>query len=489
MDTWLLGGLRRMRTVWQRLLDWLAAGEVLICADVVRRWDKNQWQEILGLDLLREAELATVVVCDQCGDSHWAEIHWVTPGVQACFGCETEGVIDIEIDKLRQWRIDPDRVAGLVARSLDLSSPIEMLLRERLWRIGRRRLGGRYRDIFVGIGAGLPVSDMSAAIRSSVGAGSTLLLTIGCDGTPEGLPPGQHLFDLTSLSRVEGGRLVIDLDYVEDRFAGEAPSTRRSTPSIPAPAGAIWRDVSIIVFDEMLRVTVRGKVHEMDFAELGVDQQSQPIELLKLFAAARGTLQSDRISKTQKGDTPPKTRVRRLRVLLQRLIDIDGDPVQHQKKADTYSCAFEVRLTDDNGYPTPAGATWIDFSFHERADGRLLVSTGEKQSRRGLAIDQTDGTVRAEVAETTREAIRTYSIDDLVPRSSSGKMPAEGVALLALLRSGGRIQRPGDDMAILTLAHRLRQWAGLSQDPLSFSESTATWLASFSCSSAIAARK
>ena len=102
-----------MRTVWQRLLDWLAAGEVLICADVVRRWDKNQWQEILGLGLLRETELATVVVCDQCGDAHWAEIHWVTPGVQACFGCETEGVIDIEIDKLRQWRIDPDRVAGL----------------------------------------------------------------------------------------------------------------------------------------------------------------------------------------------------------------------------------------------------------------------------------------------------------------------------------------------------------------------------------------
>ena len=108
-----------MRTVWKLLLDRLAAGEVTICADEVRRWDKNQWQEVLGLGLLRETELAGAVVCDQCGEAHWAEVYWVTPGVKACFGCDAEGVIDIELDRLRQWRIDADRVAGLVAGSLD----------------------------------------------------------------------------------------------------------------------------------------------------------------------------------------------------------------------------------------------------------------------------------------------------------------------------------------------------------------------------------
>jgi len=474
--------------VWQQLLDRLAAGEVTICADEVPRWDKNQWGEVLGLGLLRETELAGAVVCDQCGEAHWAEVYWVTPGVKACFGCDTEGVIDIELDRLRQWRIDADRVAGLVAGSLDLSSPIEVLLRERLWRIGRRRMGGRYRDIFFGVGAGLPGAEMSAAIRSSIGPGSALLLTVGADGNPDGIPAGQHRLDLASVSRVEGGRVVIDLDYVEERLAGEAASTRKSSPSIPVPAGTAWRDVSIIVFDGLLQVTVCGKVYEKEFGEIGVDEQSQPVQLLKLFAAARGTLSSERISEVPKGDTPPKTRVRRLRALLQSLIEIDGDPVPNQKKADTYTCAFEIRLVGDDGYPTPAGTTWIDFSFHERADGRLLVSTGEKQRRRGLAIDR-DDTVRAEVAETTREAVRTYLIDDIVPRPSSGKMPAGGSALLDLLRSGGRIRRAGDDMAILILAQRLREWTGLSQDPLSFSDSTGTWLASFSCSSALSAAK
>ena len=155
-----------MRSAWKLLLDRLAVGEVTISADEVRRWDKNQWQEVLALGLLRETELATAVVCDQCGDAHWAEVYWVTPGVKACFGCDAEGVIDIELDRLRQWRIDADRVAGLVAGSLEVSSPIEILLRERLWRVGRRRLGGRYRDIFFGVPAGLPVAEMSAAHSS-----------------------------------------------------------------------------------------------------------------------------------------------------------------------------------------------------------------------------------------------------------------------------------------------------------------------------------
>jgi hypothetical protein len=43
-----------MRTVWQQLLDRLAAGEVTICADEVPRWDKNQWGENFLLGQLLE---------------------------------------------------------------------------------------------------------------------------------------------------------------------------------------------------------------------------------------------------------------------------------------------------------------------------------------------------------------------------------------------------------------------------------------------------
>jgi hypothetical protein len=474
-----------MRTVWQQLLDRLAVGEVLICADEVRRWDKNQWQEVLGLGLLRETELAVAVVCDQCGDGHWADIHWVTPGVRACFGCETEGVIDIEIDRLRQWRIDADRVAGLVAGSLDLSAPIEMLLRERLWRIGRRRLGGRYRDIFFGIGAGSPLAEMSAAIRASIGPGATLLLTIGADGSSEGLPSGQHLLGLASVSRVEGGRVVIDLDYVEERLAESGGSSRKSVPSIPAPAGATWRDVSIIVFDGMLQVTVRGKVRETDFTELGVDQQSQTIQLLKLFAAARGTLDAAKVGDLGSGDTAARMRVRRLRQLLQELIGVDGDPIEHHRKAKTYACQFEIRLAGDEGFRTPAGVTWLELAFHERNDGRILVTVPERRQFRAHGAQNRSGESVGEVAEERGTVTRTHSLEEMGLRTYAGQLTSEGAVFVDLLRAGGMLPRRGNDVVVLELAAQLREWTGLDGEPLRLVEASLSWTAAFACSSEI----
>jgi hypothetical protein len=478
-----------MRTVWQQLLDRLAAGEVTICADEVPRWDKNQWQDVLGLGLglLRETELAESIVCDQCGDAHWAEVYWVTPGVKACFGCETEGVIDIEIDRLRQWRIDADRVAGLVAGSLDICSQIEMLRRNHLWHIGRRRLGGRYRDIFLGVGAGLPVAEMSAAIRSSIGPGSALLLTVGADANLEGITSGQHLLDLVSVSRVEGGRVVIDLDYVEERLAGEEPSTRKSSPSIPAPAGAAWGNIEIIVFDEFIRVTLGAKVHEVGFADISLDQQSQTVELLKLFAAARGTLDAAKLRSVVSGDTPVRIRVLRLRQVLQKLIDVDGNPLVYAKKAQTYTCNFQVRLDRDEGLRAPPGASWLDFAFHERADGRILVSVTEKHQFRAHGSHLGDQQRVTEVAERDGTITRTHSLEEIGLRDNAGRLTEEGATFVQLLRAGA-IRRNGNDMVVLGLAQRLRNWTGLDGDPLRLVESSRSWTAVFACSSDIGER-
>jgi hypothetical protein len=478
-----------MGTVWQRLVDLLGAGAVTICADQVRPWDKNQWREILGLGLLREAELAESVFCYECGDPHFADIYWEIPGAKACCGCPVEGVIDIEIDRLRQWRIDADRMAGLVAGSLDLSAPIDVLLRERLWRIGRRRLGGRYRDIFFGVGAGWPVAEMSAAIRSSIGPGSALLLTAGADGNPDGIPAGQHRLDLASVSRVEGGRVVIDLDYVEERLAGEAPSTRKPSRTIPVPAGASWRDISIIVFDGLLQITVCGKVYEIEFAELGVNERSQPIELLKLFAAARGTLDTAQIQDLVSGDAAVKMRVRRLRQLLQELIGVDGDPIENHRKAKAYVCRFEIRLAGDDGFRTPAGVTWLDLAFHERVDGRILVTAPERRQIRARGAQNRSGESVEEVAEERGTVTRTYSLEEMGLRTEAGRLTSEGAAFTDLLRAGGMLPRGGNDVVVLELAARLREWTGLDGEPLRLLEASRSWTAVFACSSEIKVAK
>jgi hypothetical protein len=380
-------------------------------------------------------------------------------------------------------------VAGLVAGSLDLSSPIEMLLRDRLWRIGRRRLGGRYMDMFFGVGAGLPVAEMSAAIRSSIGPGAALLLTVGAEGNPEGIPAGQHYLDLASVSQVEGGRVLFDLDYLEERLAGEAPPARKSSPTIPVPTGAAWRDVSIIVFEGMLRITVRGKVHEKEFAEIGVDEQSQPIQLLKLFAAARGTMDTAKIQELVSGDAALKMRVRRLRQLLQELIGVDGDPIENHRKARVYACQFEIRLAGDDGFRTPAGVTWLDLTFHERVDGRIIVAVPEKQQFRARGAQNRSGESTEEVAEERGTITRTYSLEEMGLRSEAGQLTSEGGAFTELLRAGGMLPRGGNDVVVLELAAQLRRWTGLEGEPLQLLEASRSWTAVFACSSQIKVAK
>ncbi len=471
------------RTVWQRLLDLLAAGDGMFGDDDSRRWNQRQREEVFELGIPREMELAESVYCDQCGDPHFSDVHWVTPGVKACFGCPTEGVIDIEIDRLRQWRIDTDRIAALVAGSLDLTSPVEVCLRDHLWHLGRRRLGGRYRDVFLGIGAGTPVSTMSAAIRSRIGPGSVLLLTVGCTGNPEGLPSSHHLIDLASVSRVEGGRVMIDLEYVEERLAASDPAVPKSVPSISVPAGATWADVSVVVSDAMLEITVRGKVHEVDFAGLGVDQQTQPIELLKLFAAARGTLDVAKIQKLATGESPIKMRILRLRQLLKELIAVDGDPFDFKRKAQTYICRLEVRLASDDGFHAPSGATWLNLAFHERADGRILVSVPEKQQFRAFGSQGLDRKRSGEVAEEIGMITRTYSLEEMGLRSDRGQLNDEGAVFIALLRAGGSLPRRGNDVDVLSLAKRLREWTGLDGEPIRLVGSSGSWTAASACSS------
>lgn len=424
-------------------------------------------------------------MCDACPARHWSEVIWVAGGRRAFIACPQEGTVDVESRRLRQWRIDAGRVAQLTADAVGLASPVEVMRPQHLWRLGRRRLGGRYRDIFLGVGGGPTLTEMSEAIQASIGRGSALLLTIYLDGTAQMLQTGHESMDLASVSRLDGERLLLDLEYLEDRFSESAPASRKSLRSIPATAGTTWGGVSIVVFDGFMHIHLGGKEHEVEFAGLGLDQQAQPIELLKLFAAARGTLDAGKLRTVVSGDSPIKMRILRLRQLLQDLIDIDGDPLGYSKKARTYTCNFQIRLDRDEGFPTPPGASWLDFAFHERADGRIVVSVPEKVRVRAHGSHGGDGSKVTEIAERESTSRRAHSMEEMKLRSEAGRLTEEGAAFAELLRSGGALARRGNDIVVLRLAQRLREWTGLEGEPLRLVEASRCWTAVFACSSDI----
>jgi hypothetical protein len=475
-----------MPAIWPRLLERLASGDPVVSIEEYRRWGKAEFERAISLGILREAEPAGWIMCDVCPDRHWSEVITVAGGRRMFISCPEDGSVNVEPWRLRQWRIDAGRVAELAAAALGLSGAVQVLLLQHLWGLGRRRLGGRYRDIFLGVGGGPPLVEMSAAIRSFIGQGAALLMSVGCDGSLDGLPAGHQAVDFTSVSRLESAQVVVDIEYLEDRFSEAAPASRKSPQSIAAPPGTAWGDVSIVVFEEFMRIAVGGQMHEVGFAEIGLDPQSQTVEFLKLFAAARGTVDGVKLRSVMSGDTPVRTRVLRLRQLLQELLDVDGNPIGYAQKAQTYTCNFQIRLDRDEGFRAPSGVSWLDLAFHERADSRILVSVTEKRQFRARVPHREDDR-ETEVAERDARITRIHSLEEIGLRSDAGRLSDEGAVFLELLRTGGIRARRDNELVVLRLAKRLRDWTEIEGDPLRLVEASNCWTAAFACSSDIRA--
>jgi hypothetical protein len=88
-----------------------------------------------------------------------------------------------------------------------------------------------------------------------------------------------------------------------------------------------------------------------------------------------------------------------------------------------------------------------------------------------------------EAAERHVAIAREYSLDAMGLAGSNGQVTEEGKALLAILLAGGRLNRGGDDLAVLRLGERLRSWTGIEDDPLQFTAAGGAWVARFECES------
>ena len=136
-------------------------------------------------------------------------------------------------------------------------------------------------------------------------------------------------------------------------------------------------------------------------------------------------MDTTKIQELVSGDAAVKMRVLRLRQLLQELIGVDGDPIENHRKAKAYVCQFEIRLAGDDGFRTPAGVTWLDLAFHERVDGRILVTVPERQQFRARGAQNRSGESVGEVAEERGTVTRTYSLEEMGLRTEAGQLTSE----------------------------------------------------------------
>ena len=92
------------------------------------------------------------------------------------------------------------------------------------------------------------------------------------------------------------------------------------------------------------------------------------------------------------------------------------------------------------------------------------------------------GAPSREAAERETRVWREYLLERL--GLADGTRPtAEGQVLLEFLRNGGKLDRRPDDMPLLRLGQRLREWTGIADGPFSYSDRKGIWIALFDCAS------
>jgi hypothetical protein len=470
-----------MQSAWKTLLSRLTSAEAIIGADEVRQWGRNHWHQMVKLGLLRATTPATALLCQDCEEQCWCDVGWSADGRRSFLSCPRGYTINVIPDRLRRWLVDSDALAQLLASTLELRGPVEQRGAS-VWSLGRRVLAGRFRDFLLALG-----DSLEAALQVAAGyAAPVLLVPDNCPGASlNGLP----VFSLHDVSSLESGRLLLDLDYIEDALPRVTTIEKtKKVRGIPVPDDAAWRDIRIEVGESALRVSVRCVWHERDLEECGLSDGRKEdgagdrgLQVLWLFAKRRGRFNPRDIAKANEEQTPFKKQVSRLRERLRGLLPIAGDPIPFEKTTGEYRCAFGVVLESDRGFPTPDGVTWADFQFQELPGGRLRVGVRAKETFQARVRSGGADQTTAEVAERETVLQREYSLDQLGLANRQGLPTEEGQALIELLRGCGKLRRPGDDFAVLRLGARLKEWIGLPGEPLQFSEGRHAWVTYFGC--------
>jgi hypothetical protein len=127
-------------------------------ADEVALWPDGAADRLLAAGLIRPTDPARAVVCDACSDDHLSEVV-LRPcsrdgETQAYLRCPEAGRVRVPLDRLRRWAPDLDRLASETHGALDLAGNVECLVPGRVWRLGKREVGGEGRLclLFRGLG-------------------------------------------------------------------------------------------------------------------------------------------------------------------------------------------------------------------------------------------------------------------------------------------------------------------------------------------------
>jgi hypothetical protein len=462
--------------------------------DVVARWPEGGPEALLALGLLAEAPLAAAVRCDACGTDHVEPVEWMDDpggGRRAFVLCPDAGAVRVDPAVLRRWVVRLPDLARVVAAAVGAAGGFAEPVPGRVWRLGSVRAAGRVWVTFLAVGLAREDGPGVVALAPELRTANALVLV------PLTIPPpGVWLADrtpvvvpLADLLSLGPSGLLADRLVLESALGPVTAPPIVGTPAVTLPTETTWEQVSLVVEDHHLTVRVGDVGRRLGFAEAGFeDRRKKGVpdarwELLSLLARFGGLLEPcDRI-RTKAGKL--KQAVSDLRGRLGALLGIYDDPFHPTPKGGAYRTRFAIRSGGGSEFPTPPGTTWEGITLAPAGPRLLRVTIATTAG--GAAFVPADDPAAGGRWEATTEAGKRqgrYTLSDLGLARPDGRPDAAGEALLAVLRSGGRVSRPSNDPAMLRLGAALSRFFSIDDPPFEFCQRGRAWLARFVVGSA-----
>ncbi len=216
-----------MESAWQQCLDRLASPDPSLSYDEVCAWAQDEYDCLVRAGIIREVAAATRIVCEACPDAHWEPVFWGRDGT-AFIICPNAGLVAVESERMRQWQVDPQHLATLLAKSLSTSGPPRYLAAGRFWCLGQIGIGKRKPYVFLAFVDPDAVDGVERDIRRGYGQAMGMLFVPFTPEQPETRGRIQ-LVDIRTVCSLQNGKVVVDDGVIQALFA-EAASSPKTLP-------------------------------------------------------------------------------------------------------------------------------------------------------------------------------------------------------------------------------------------------------------------
>lgn len=200
------------------------------------------FERLSNLNFVVRTRNAEHVSCPSCSDGHVEEVivlDWPDGTRRYFVPCPEYLRVEVPPELLERWMVDWDALARAVAASLTLGGACTLLVEDRLWRLGRTRWRGTYRDVL--FARGLSWLDASS-IAQQAAHGTRPIVFVGdrvpaSNDWPGRAPPVVMLSQVTTSG---SSGLVVDRDAVLAAIlAADADLVETEAPPPPSSGLAL----------------------------------------------------------------------------------------------------------------------------------------------------------------------------------------------------------------------------------------------------------